>query len=134
MDFPAFREQLLKHLEDKTVVGTLVARPANPDEKYDLKVENNIAAVVAGAPNSLATVVSISHSDSKAPRPPLEARTFRVCDVYAWKLRGYEGAPRIELYWTEAERDAAVAEFVIFLRTHKDTFVYSPERAYRYTQ
>src|SRR6185503_11868393 len=131
MNFPAFREQVLKNLEDKTVVGTLVRRPASPDDKYDLKVENNIAAVAAGSPNSLATVISVSNSDSKAPPPPLEPRSFRVCDVYAWKLRGYEGAPRIELYWTEAERDAAVAECMTFLRTHQGNFVYSPERAYK---
>jgi hypothetical protein len=62
----------------------------------------------------------------------LEAIEF--IDVYAWKLRGYEGAPRIELYWPEAQRDAAVATCVTFLRTHQGKFVYSPERAYRYTQ
>ena len=134
VDFPAFRQQLLEHLEDKTVVGTLVPRPASPDDKYDLKIENNIAAVVAGSPNATAIVVSIAHSDPRAPRPPLQPRSFRVCDVYAWKLRGYEGAPRIELYWTEAERDAAVAESIKFLRTHQGKFVYSPERAFRYTQ
>ncbi len=134
LNFAAFREQVLKNLEDQTVVGTLVPRPASPDDKYDLTVENNIAAVVAGSPNTIATVVSIGKSDANAPRPPLQPRTFRVCDVYAWKLRGYEGAPRIEVYWTEPERDAAVAEFVTFLRTHKGPFVYSPERAYKYTQ
>ena len=134
MNFPAFREQILKHLEDKTAVGTLIPRPASPDDKYDLKIENNIAAVVAGSPNAVATVVSIAHGDTKAPRPPLQPRSFRVRDVYAWKLRGYEGAPRIELYWTEAERDAAVADCVAFLREHQGSFVYSPERAYRYTQ
>ncbi|HET6892884.1 MAG TPA: hypothetical protein VFH31_17395 [Pyrinomonadaceae bacterium] len=134
MNFPAFREQILKNLEDKSVVATLVPRPASPNDKYDLKIENNIAAVVAGSPNSSAIVVSIAHSDTKAPRPPLQPVSFRVRDVYAWKLRGYEGAPRIELYWTEAERDAAVADFVTFLREHEGKFVYSPERAYRYTQ
>ena len=61
-------------------------------------------------------------------------QSFRVRDVYAWKLRGYEGAPRIELYWTEAERDAAVANCVAFLREHQASFVYSPERAYINTQ
>ena len=134
MNFPTFREQVLKNLEDKTVVGTLVPRPASPDDEYDLKVENNIASVVAGGPNSAATVVSIAHSDTRAPRPPLQSQTFRAGDVYAWKLRGYEGAPRIELYWTETERDAAIAECVTFLRKHEGKFVYSPERAYRYTQ
>ncbi len=134
MEFPAFREQILRHLEDKSVVGTLVRRPASPDDKYDLKVENNIAAVAAGAPNASAAVVSISHNDTQAPRSPLQPVSFRTCDVYAWKLRGYEGAPRIELYWTEAERDAAVAACMAFLREHKGEFVYSPERAYKYTQ
>jgi hypothetical protein len=134
MDFTAFREQILKNLEDKTIVGTLIPRPASPEDQYDLKVENNIAAVAAGAPNAAATWISIAQSDTRAPRPPLQQVSFRVCDVYAWKLRGYEGAPRIELYWTEAERDAAVASFVAFLRDHKGKFVYSPERAYRYTR
>lgn len=134
MVFSAFREQILKALEDKSVAGTLVPRPASPDDKYDLKVENNIAAVAAGAPNASATVVSISPSDTQAPRPPLQPVSFRACDVYAWKLRGYEGAPRIELYWTEEQRDAAVAACVAFLREHKGEFVYSPERAYKYTQ
>ncbi|HEX6715578.1 MAG TPA: hypothetical protein VF088_00620, partial [Pyrinomonadaceae bacterium] len=134
MNFPAFRKQVLKNLADKTVVATLVPRPASPDDKYDLKVENNIAAVVAGAPNSLATVVRIAQNDTKAPRLPLQPRSIRVSDVYAWKLRGYEGAPRIELYWPETERDAAIAECAMFLYMHRGKFVYSPERAYRYTQ
>jgi hypothetical protein len=51
--------------------------------------------------------------------------------VYAWKLRGIEGAPWIELYWAEAERDAAVVACVKWLREHGGPFVYSETRAYR---
>lgn len=56
--------------------------------------------------------------------------SIRACDVYAWKLRGFEGAPWVELYWSEEARDSAVASSAKFLREHGGPFVYSEERAY----
>lgn len=46
-------------------------------------------------------------------RDPLSAKladsgTFRVCDLYAWKLSFAEGLPEVELYWPEKKRDQAI--------------------------
>jgi len=50
--------------------------------------------------------------------PPLEDITqeFRVCDYCAYMISRISGAPRCELFWTEAERDKAVAACAEFLR------------------
>jgi hypothetical protein len=141
MEFRAFREAVLRGLADKTVVGTLTPRPASPNDKYDLKIENATAAAVAGAmqisstgtTTVSSTVVNVARSDRR-PAAPLSPVAFRVCDVYALKLRGFVGAPAIQLYWSESERDAAVEGMIEFVRNHAGKFVYSPERAYKYTQ
>jgi len=127
LNFPAFRARVLEGLADRTVVGTLRPRATGPAGVYDLKVENLLAAAVAGATNVPDAVITFPDFDK---RPPVTVNV-RACDVYAWKLRGYEGAPWIELYWTEAERDAAVAASVKFLREHGGPFAYSETRAYR---
>ena len=135
LSFPAFRARVLEGLADRTVVGTLLkpragpTSPSYPTVDYDLKVENLLAAAVAGATYQPDAVARLS-VDLHSPAPPPAPVSFRACDVYAWKLRGIEGAPWIELYWPEAERDAAVAASVKFLREHGGPFVYSETRAY----
>lgn len=136
LSFPAFRARVLEGVADRTVVGTLKPHGADPAGTYDpkveygLKVENLLAAAVAGETQQPDVVVRFT-VDPRSPAPPPAPVSIRACDVYAWKLRGFEGAPWIELYWTEAERDAAVAACVKWLREHGGTFVYSETRAYR---
>jgi hypothetical protein len=129
LGFPAFRARVLEGLADRTVVGTLKPRAADPAGTYHLKVENLLAAAVAGETRQPDAVVRLT-VDPHSPAPSPAPVSFRACDVYAWKLRGFEGAPWIELYWSEAERDAAVAACTKWLREHGGPFVYSETRAY----
>lgn len=123
LSFEAFRAQVLRGLSDKSVVGTLNPRAAGLEGDYDLKVENATAAAFAGSPNSTSTIVSIDPKDPQAPPRPLQPVRLRTCDVYAWKLRVIEGAPQLNVYWPEAQRDAAVEAVAAFLRDHKGPFV-----------
>jgi hypothetical protein len=136
LSFPAFRARVLEGLADRTVVGTLKPRAADPAGTYDpkvefeLKVENLLAAAVAGETQQSDAVVRFTIGP-RSLAPSLSAPvSFRVCDVYAWKLRGFEGAPWIELYWSEEARDSAVASSAKFLREHGGPFGYSETRAY----
>lgn len=136
LGFPAFRARVLEGLADRTVVGTLKPHGADPagtyDQKieYELKVENLLAAAVAGETQQADAVVRFT-IDARSLTPPPTPIQIRACDVYAWKLRGFEGAPWIELYWAEYARDSAVASAAKFLREHNGPFVYSEARAYR---
>ena len=136
LGFPAFRARVLEGLADRTVVATLKPHGADPagtyDQKveYELKVENLLAAAVAGETQQPDAVVRFT-IDARSLTPPPTPISIRACDVYAWKLRGFEGAPWIELYWAEYARDSAVASSAKFLREHNGPFVYSEERAYR---
>jgi hypothetical protein len=124
LSFTAFREQVLKALEDKSVAGTLNPRAPGLDGEYELKVENSIAAAFAGSPNVSRAVMTLDRRND--PYPQQKALTpirLRTCDVYAWKLRVIEGAPQLKVYWSEAQRDAAIAELATFLRNHKGPFV-----------
>lgn len=137
LNFPAFRARVLEGLADRTVVGTLRPRAADPAGTYDpkveyeLKVDNLLAAAVAGDTQQPDAVVRFTIGP-RSLAPSMSAPvSFRACDVYAWKLRGFEGAPWIELYWSEEARDSAVASSAKFLREHSGPFVYSETRAYR---
>jgi hypothetical protein len=126
----AFRDQLLKGLSDKSVIGTLRPSAASPNEKLDLTPENTYGRLLARAANSGGTVIKVAADDRNVARP-LRETSFRVCDVIAWELSGIEGAPDFEVYWTELSRDVAVEAYVNFLRQHDGKFVYSPERFYK---
>jgi hypothetical protein len=117
----SFRERVLEGLMDRTVVGTL--RPGGTDagDRYDMVVENSFMAVLADGTNVSSARLQVPKDDPRAARA-LEPLNIRACDVYAWKLRRLKGAPRFEIYWTEAERDRAVEEFVAFLRENKGRF------------
>lgn len=137
LSFPAFRARVLEGLADRTVVGTLKPHGADPAGTYDpkvefeLKVENLLAAAVAGETQQSNVVVRFTIGPRSLAPSASAPVSFRACDVYAWKLRGFEGAPWIELYWAEYARDSAVASSAKFLREHNGPFVYSEERAYR---
>jgi hypothetical protein len=126
----AFRDQLLKGLSDKSVIGTLRPNAASPNEKLDLTPENTYGLLLARGSNIGVTVIKVAADDRNVARP-LRETSFRVCDVIAWELSGVEGAPDFEVYWTELSRDVAVEAYVNFLRQHDGKFVYSPERFYK---
>jgi hypothetical protein len=126
----AFRDQLLKGLSDKLVIGTLRPSAASPNENLDLTPENTYGRLLARGSNIGGTVIKVAADDRNVARP-LRETSFRVCDVIAWELSGVEGAPDFEVYWTELSRDVAVEAYVNFLRQHDGKFVYSPERFYK---
>src|SRR5258705_5678892 len=126
----AFRDQLLKGLSDKSVIGTLRPNAASPSEKLDLTPENTYGQLLARGSNIGVTVIKVAADDRNVVRP-LRDTSFRVCDVIAWELSGVEGAPDFEVYWTELSRDVGVEAYVNFLRQHDGKFVYSPERFYK---
>ncbi|HEX2557682.1 MAG TPA: hypothetical protein VHK86_05120, partial [Nitrososphaera sp.] len=121
LNVKSFRERVLDGLSDKSVVGVLRARRTSAGDRYDLTVDNSFTAILAGASNALSAIIDVPADDLRAARA-LEPLNIRACDVYASRLRRLKGAPRFELYWTEAERDKAVEEFVMFLREHKGRF------------
>jgi hypothetical protein len=121
LNVKSFRERVLEGLADKTVVGTLRPRRTSGGDKYDLTVENTYTAVLAHAHNASSATFQVTAEDARAPRA-LETMSVRACDVYASRLVGLTGAPRFQVYWTEAERDRAVAEMVAFIRNHNGRF------------
>jgi len=105
---PAFRRHLQRHLANKEVIGHVKVRP-NGD--IDLEVENSWRHSTKTYPN-----------DPLGPQPGAQA-DFRLCDLYANLLSQFLGAPRCELYWPQAERDAAVTASAAFFRRYADRYV-----------
>jgi len=105
---PAFRRHLQRHLADKEVIGHIKVRP-NGD--IDIEVENGWRHSTMTYPN-----------DPLGPKPGAQV-DFRLCDLYANLLCRFLGAPQCELYWPQAERDAAVAASAAFFRRYADRYV-----------
>jgi hypothetical protein len=95
---PAFRNAVLKELANKTKIGT-----ATLSKDGRLAVESRVRSF------------SWSGRDRVPPKEEIR-QEFRACDCCANLLSGLPCAPRCELYWTEAERDKAVAACAEFLR------------------
>ncbi len=121
LNVKSFRERVLDGLSDKTVVGVLRPRSASAGDRYDLTVENSFTAVFVGASNATGASIEVPANDLRAAHSP-DPLSIRVCDVYASRLRRLKDAPNFEIYWTEAERDKAVEEFVQFLRERRAPF------------
>lgn len=121
MNIKSFRRHVLEGLANKSVVGTLRRRPTLDADGFDLPVENTYAALLIGAKNASGGHYTIPPDDTRAARSE-EFINIRVCDVYAAKLLFWQGAPKFQPYWTEAERDRAVTEFISFIGNHKGDF------------
>ncbi len=52
--------------------------------------------------------------------PPGEVRPVRVKDMVAWELSGLKGAPAFQPDWPVPEKDASIADLVVFLRRHEN--------------
>ena len=48
-----------------------------------------------------------SNGDPDTP-PPGQKRPFRACDAYAYFYSQYRKGPKLQLFWPEEKRDAAV--------------------------
>ncbi|HWS90513.1 MAG TPA: hypothetical protein VN282_26330 [Pyrinomonadaceae bacterium] len=121
LNVKSFRDRVLEGLADRTVVGSLRPRRTSNGDRYELTVENTYTAVLTGSANGSTATFQVRAGDARAPRA-LESLSVRVCDVYASRLVGLTGAPGFQVYWTEAERDRAVAEMAAFLRNHGGRF------------
>jgi hypothetical protein len=126
LNLPGFFHQVHKGLKDKSVVAAL--NPRSTANEYELTVENPYAAVLTGAINTATAYFRVPDDDPRAARP-LARLNIRACDVYASRLKRLSGAPKFEVYWTEAERDLAIANLIEFLNEHKERFA-SPSGLY----
>jgi hypothetical protein len=95
-----FRQKAFRMLSDKNPAGTITF---NPREKWKSEGEAQIKMEHLGL-----GFVS-SNNDPDTP-PPGQPRSFRVCDVYAYFYSQYQNGPKIQLFWPQKKRDAAVAE------------------------
>jgi hypothetical protein len=97
--FPSFRATIAEMLGDKTVIGTVKVE----DWQIDIHKGNRTEG----------------RSLSSADAPAGYEGPVRLCDYVADRSStGVIGAPRFELYWPEARRDATVAAMAEFLRDH----------------
>jgi hypothetical protein len=99
LQFPDFRAAVLELLGAKAAVG---------------RVEINEQSLTIQWPNG-------SHGQNLqgTDAPVLYEGPFRACDYVAYRLSAeIAAAPRCELYWPEAKRDAAVVATVAFLEAY----------------
>jgi Leucine-rich repeat (LRR) protein len=99
---PIVRKRLLAELEDKGPAGKVTCH----EHSESLETEG----YSSGYGSSPA-------GDPLAPKPGTVV-PFRVCDYYAWRISQFDGAPRCQLYWSEAERDKGVSRCVAFLKQY----------------
>ncbi len=96
-----FRAGVLAGLADKTPLGSTVRSRSD-------WVERKIKNVTVG-----------NGSPTQAQKDALTVGVeylYRRCDLLALKVSALEGSPRIELYWPEPRRDAAVAACIMYLK------------------
>jgi hypothetical protein len=94
---PAFRQQLLRELKNRSPAGELrVIAPGKAEGKSPYNYSSFSSPTNApGDPRNTAVGKAIS---------------LRVCDLYARSLFALPGMPDFSLLWTEAHRDAAIAD------------------------
>jgi hypothetical protein len=100
VNVPAFRDLVAASLADRAKLGTLkVTRGGGLSVTLD-----NGGSMGTGAPND------------DPPPPAGTTMTVRACDMVAWHLARREHAPRFQLYWPEARRDAAARAAAAWVR------------------
>ncbi len=96
----SFRALLIKALEDQTVIGSVRILGTG---RYEVRDNSGRIANYRRA------------SDDKL-LDPRDGQTLRYCDFVAPGLASWEGLPKMELYWSAEERDAAIALFIAALK------------------
>ena len=107
----AFRELVYRLLADRTPAGTA-----------SLTAEGQLEINTTGSGMSSSGGSSI-HAPL-APKPGVQV-PFRRCDLVAWSISQIGGAPQIQLYWPEPNREAAVGQIAQFLRRYAPRLRYS---------
>jgi hypothetical protein len=106
----AFRELVFRLLADRTPAGTA-----------SLSREGQLEVKTPGGGMS-GSGGSVHHP--LAPKPGVQV-PFRKCDLVAWSLSQIGGAPEIQLYWPERNRDASVQQLLRFVRQYVPRLKYS---------
>lgn len=140
----AFREHLKRKLGDQSLCGTARFDAKGPSitvnfesgripttqryttqryttQRYAAPVDLNDPGYQAPfAVGSMMQPVPMP-ADPDNPRHQ-EPFAVRIADFVAWRISFVEGAPAFQLYWTQAERDAATARIVGFLDAHGNAY------------
>ncbi len=104
----SFRDQMLRGLSDPTPYGTLTIRDGHAAE---IKTDNSSGRIAIP-------------SGDKHLAPVGTVLTLRTCDKYAVQISHVAGAPAIEVYWPDADRDRAVKDCAEFLRRYSERLRY----------
>ncbi len=102
-----FRALVLAGLADKAEVGTIIT--------------DHAGKIAIGVDDGWITMPAPPMDDPLRPRASTKM-PLRMADLYAWKLEGLGGTPRLEMYWPEAKRDESVAACAAFLRQYGACF------------
>lgn len=108
---PAFREAIIRLLNDRTELGT-IARSERPNS-YDFTLKTS--------PGSSGNFGGTTLPDPDAPGVGVWT-PFRVCDAVAVHLASLDGTPGFATYWSIAKRDAAIAACARFLAKYGDRY------------
>jgi hypothetical protein len=114
LGFPAFRGDVLAMLEDKTPVA-----------KLDIRENGKLMSVQSDGKSVPDT--DFCPADPKAPKPGTRVE-YRRCDEAAVSLSRAVGLPQMQLYWKEADRDAAITRCQELLTRYGDRFRYTKDR------
>jgi hypothetical protein len=113
----AFRQEVLRRLDDRSIDGTL-----------QISDNGNVGCMLTDDVHHDFTVGSWK-GDPLVP-PAGSSIPLRTCDYFAYKLSSLDGFPRIELYWPQVQRDAAVAACKTALTRYGDAFQDRPGDPY----
>ena len=105
---PAFRQELLRTLDDKSPAGTVEVQSVTGDS-VSYRVQDNFGH-------------SSCNTGPNEPNPPKPGTitTLRMCDDYADGLAQITGFPAFKPYWPEAKRDEAIAACKALLTRYGD--------------
>lgn len=96
----AFRKQALRALANKTFAGNITFTERK-NWRSQMEAQIQIPGMSFG--------FNGSNHDPATP-PAGQKRSFRVCDIYAFFYSKYQNGPKIQLFWPQKKRDAAVFE------------------------
>ena len=109
-----WRQSLETHLGDQAEYATARLTPNNPaNTGYQLRYKTK-----SGSSGSY----GLTKVDDQAPGADVGI-VIRVADQVAWKLSTLDGAPRFELHWPLARREAAIELIRTYLRRYGSRFV-----------
>ena len=97
---PAFRALLVKALEDQTVIGSVRILG---NGRYEVR-------------DNSGRIANFRRQDEEKLADPSDAQPLRYCDFVGPGMSSWAGLPKMELYWSAEERDAALAVFIAALK------------------